>query len=144
MPARWRAPQARHRRGASTTFGALTGKDSSEVARRVPLVAASGKIAHWSAERMMMAPVSAWHEGARPFYAAYPEDRVLDEVYSTVADDLVKALETWGMAYPDPLISATPRELEDPRLSSMVVDGTRNGWSDGAIGDIQPDRTTRT
>jgi hypothetical protein len=115
------------KRGTAELLGHLwrtLGKEATEVARRVPLVATSGKIAHWSADGMMMAPVSAWHEAARPFHAAYPEDRVLDELYSTVSADLVQALETWGMAYADPIVSSTPRELASPRLSAMVVDGT--------------------
>jgi len=101
------------------------GPDGLELAGRVPLVAADKSVVKWSRERMLMAPVSRWHEKARPFAAAYPSGRVLQDIYGGFADagtpDVVQALCDWGIAYADPLATASPAELKERRLAAIAV-----------------------
>jgi hypothetical protein len=98
------------------------GENMSAVAHKVPLVAESKKIVYWSPERVMMAPVSSWGESARAFSAAYPQDRILDNLYTTHDDVVVAALTAWGMAYADPIIKSSPSSLDGERLAKMVLD----------------------
>jgi hypothetical protein len=97
--------------------------EAATIAHRVPLVTRGEKVIHWSSERTMMAPVGAWGEEARPFSDAYPADRILSDIYLTDDNSIVASLEAWGMAFPDPITTSTPRELDGPRLAAMVLDG---------------------
>jgi hypothetical protein len=98
------------------------GRGAASAAQTVPLVAASKKVVRWSSTRVMMAPVGAWGETARPFKAAYPEERVLDDIYVGL-ESVVPALVEWGVAIKDPISRSTPPELDGPRLANMVEPG---------------------
>ena len=95
---------------------------AASVAQAVPLIAANKKVVRWGQTRLMMAPVLAWGEAARPFAAAYPSERVLDDVYLTT-EVLVSALVSWGIAIADPISRSTPPELDGQRLAGMVTAG---------------------
>jgi len=96
-----------------------SGAAAASVAQTVPLVASSKKAVRWSSTRVMMAPVAAWGEAARPFKAAYPEERVLDDIYAE-SQQVVTALVEWAIAIKDPITRSTPPELDGPRLANMV------------------------
>lgn len=96
------------------------GAAAEALARKVPLVAKSKKVVYWSSERMMMAPVGSWGQGAQAFSDAYPTDRVLDDLYAELDDTVVAALSAWGVAYPDPIVSTLVGSLDGARLANMV------------------------
>lgn len=99
------------------------GKEAASVAKKVPLIASHGRAVRWSHERMLMAPISRWHESARPFAAAYPPQRVLANFYAGDADkgiaDIVPALIEYGIAIADPIASDVAVELKGPRLAAI-------------------------
>lgn len=98
------------------------------LAHRCPFVAGNKYIARCTAEpgTMMMAPIIAWHETARPFAKIYGPQRVLHPDYKGDAarklPDVVGALVRWGVAHGDPLIVDTPQELKDERLRAIAAD----------------------
>ena len=98
------------------------------LARCIPLFTSRGKIARWSHERMLMAPVKAWKETAQPFAEAYPPDRVLADIYvgdaSTGHPDVVPALVAWGLAFHDPISTHTPARLDERRLQFLASEDT--------------------
>jgi hypothetical protein len=103
------------------------GRDAAPIASRIPLITSGGRIVRWSADRMMMAPVSTWHASAQPFADAYPSDRVLSNIYGSDVDaptSVVLALAAWGMAFLDPISTNTPAELKDRRLASISSSDT--------------------
>jgi len=96
-------------------------------AQRCPLVVSDGTAARWASNRKVMAPISMWHDDARPFAKLYKEDRVLSEEYlSRMGGDrhLISALVAWDMAFGDPVCEDAPRELKEERLKVLAVDGT--------------------
>jgi hypothetical protein len=99
------------------------GKETGSVAKKVPLIASDGRSVRWSHDRMLMAPISRWHESAQPFAAAYPPQRVLADLYAGNADegvaDLVPALIEYGIAIADPIASDVAAELKGPRLAAI-------------------------
>jgi hypothetical protein len=99
------------------------GKAAASVAKKVPLIASDGRAVRWSHDRMLMAPISRWHESARPFVAAYPPQRVLADFYAGSADegiaDIVPALIEYGIAIADPIASDVAAELKGPRLAAI-------------------------
>jgi hypothetical protein len=77
-----------------------------------------------------MAPVSHWHKDAQPFSKVYKADRILAEDYLTRIEGkpiLVEALAAWDMAYRDPLVLETPKELRDARLKAIISTDTSDG-----------------
>jgi len=103
-----------------------SGADAASLAQQCPLITAGGKAIRWSIQRKALAPVSAWHVSAQPFSNLYEDDRILAEEYVTRvggAQTLVMALSKWGMAYPDPLCTDSPRELRDERLKAITAEG---------------------
>ncbi|HUW14329.1 MAG TPA: hypothetical protein VM537_31695, partial [Anaerolineae bacterium] len=102
------------------------GNNGGELAARIPLVTAENSVARWSRDRMLMAPVPRWHEGARGFSAAYPPGRILREDYGcSLAEDetdVVQALCAWGILHADPLTTQRPVELKDRRLAAIAVE----------------------
>jgi hypothetical protein len=101
------------------------GLSAATLAHKVPLAAKSKKVAYWSSERMMMAPVSTWGETAQAFSDAYPADRILDDSYANKT--VVEALTRWGIAYADPIILASVSSLDGTRLAAMVEQGFDSG-----------------
>lgn len=99
------------------------GKAAASVAKKVPLIASDGRAVRWSHDRMLMAPISRWHETARPFAAAYPPRRVLADFYAGNAGegvaDIVPALVEYGIAIADPIASDMAAELKGPRLAAF-------------------------
>jgi hypothetical protein len=113
-------------RGTAQLLGYLwrtDGEGAEAVAREIPLVTKSKKIAHWSSGRVMMAPVSAWDIAAQPYSKAYPPDRILHEIYVTSESDIISALTAWKMVHLDPIVTATAAELNGRRLAAMVPEG---------------------
>jgi hypothetical protein len=123
----------------------VSGQGAADIAREVPLVARSKKVVYWSRDRLMMAPVAGWKETASSFAEAYPQDRLLDDVYMATDAALVSAFEAWGMAHADPVIKASAAELRGSRLAEMVLDGfdsggvTVRGEEFGQIALLQPE-----
>ena len=101
------------------------GKGATQEAQQCPLVASDNSSIRWTVQRKALAPVSVWHESAKPFAKLYENDRILSEDYISRAAGtrtLVEALEKWGMAFVDPLCSDEPRELKDGRLKAILVE----------------------
>ena len=98
-------------------------ENASSTARRVPLVTVGNSAVRSSPSRMMMAPISCWHESAQPFANAYPPNRVLAGMYAgSPSEDLpncVGALVNWGIAIADPIYTDTPSELTERRLAEL-------------------------
>ena len=101
------------------------GKDATSVGRKVPLISSDGRAVRWNQDRMLMAPISRWHELARPFAVAYPPQRVLADFYAGNPDqevaDIVPALIEFGIAIADPIASDVPAELKGPRLAAISL-----------------------
>ena len=99
------------------------GVDGASLARQIPLITISKHARRWSQTRMMMAPVSNWHESAQQFANAYPPNRVLDDVYigssSAGIPNCVNPLVAWGIAIADPITVTTPTELTPQRLTEL-------------------------
>ena len=99
------------------------GQGGAKLAQQVPIITNANIARRWSPTRMMMSPVSHWHESARPFANAYPPNRVLHEMYTGYASgdipNCVNALVNWGIAFADPISSTTPAELTDKRLAEL-------------------------
>jgi hypothetical protein len=105
------------------------GAAAADMARRIALLAMDNTLVRWDKEKMLMAPVPAWHEAAQAYEFVYPRHRVLHACYHQpgnqgAADTLVDALVAWGIAYRDPLIRVTPTELKDRRLAALAERGT--------------------
>ena len=98
------------------------GSDAASVAKRVPLLTRNQRSVRTSQDRLLMAPVVAWREGAQPFERAYPPDRVLNDLYcgcgTESVPNVVTPLVHWGIAYPDPIIESTVN-LQGPRLERL-------------------------
>ena len=128
-------------------------KAADIVAKRVPSVTSDGSIVRWSRDRMLMAPVKTWHPSAQPFSKTYPEDRVLADAYSGVADrnvpNVTAALATCGIVYADPIAVNTPSELKDRRLAAIVEDEAQangvvvSGCQFSQIALLQPELINR-
>ena len=106
-------------------------KVAASVARQVPLVASSNRAMRWSSDRLFMAPVRVWPDSARPFEAAYPPDRVLDDFYAgSEAEEVPNVtipLVEWGMAHADPVFESV-FDLRDRRLAMLTsADDDTNG-----------------
>jgi len=99
------------------------GKDGDSIAKKVALISSSNRAVRWSHDRLMMAPISYWHEAARPFAHAYPPHRVLGSIYAEQEEQegiaVVSPLVEWNIAIADPLTSDTPVELKDRRLAAI-------------------------
>ena len=99
------------------------GQGGAKLAQQVPIITNANIARRWSPTRMMMSPVSHWHESARPFANAYPPNRVLHEMYTGYSSgdipNCVNALVNWGIAFADPISSTTPVELTDKRLAEL-------------------------
>jgi hypothetical protein len=104
-----------------TLLWSSRGKGAEQVAWRIPLLAADGTTRMASRRRLMLPPVGAWPEPARPFADAYPSGRVLAERYREAEDSLVEALAAWGMAHRG-LLTVTAREiLSDRALKTLAT-----------------------
>lgn len=128
------------------------GQPALSVARRCPLVALDNSTVRWSESRQMMAPVPTWHEDARPFYHAYPPQRILSPIYCVndgSLPDVVSALLAWQIAISDPHASNVPSELKERRLEALVADGqdvqgvTVSGETFSQIALLQPEVINR-
>jgi len=100
------------------------GAESLESARRLPLWARSGAIVRCSKGAIMMGPVAEWPADAQPFSDAYPQQRVLDDLYASAEgrESLRPAFIAWRLTHASPLIEESPAELNDKRLTAMMVD----------------------
>lgn len=100
------------------------GEGASEVAWKVPLLAADGTARRAVENRLMVPPVSMWPKVARPFAAAYPPSRVLADRYADEAEheDLLEALATWRRAHRGLLTMGPPVELAAGGLRAIAVD----------------------
>lgn len=58
------------------------GKAAEPIAWKVPILVADGTARRAGHRRLMVPPVSAWRETARPFSDAYPNSRVLSDRYA--------------------------------------------------------------
>lgn len=105
-------------------------EDAESVARRIPLLTASQRIARWSQNRLFMTPVCTWHESAQPFARAYPPDRLLNELYAGTTvekiPNVTMPLVNWGIAHADPIIESTV-ELREPRLNRLSLTADTEG-----------------
>jgi len=101
----------------------IQGPEAAVTARGLPLISRKQRVVRWSADRLMMAPVVAWPESARPFAAAYPDNRVLSDLYAGIDEEpgCVDALIAWGIAIPEPISSDEPSELRDRRLAVIAA-----------------------
>lgn len=102
------------------------GKEGMSLARRCPLLTREDSIARHTPKKIM-APVAAWHTQARPFADIYVLGRILADIYhklSTGACDLIAALVTWDIAFPDPLIVAPRGEVDEQLLRPLVIGDT--------------------
>ncbi len=99
------------------------GATAKDVAVRTPLLSATWTIVRANHQQRMMAPVSCWHEAARPFQQVYPPDRILAPEYAEPS--VLQALVAWEMAFADPLVRYAPDELKSDRL--RVEDGYAPG-----------------
>ncbi len=119
--------------------------------RRLPFISSKQRTVRWSHDRMLMAPVCAWHESARPFVDAYPPHRVLDNLYAGSEDEgipnSVPALVEWGIAIADPITIDKPAELKERRLamiSSVNTEGVVvSGETFSQIALLQPEVLNR-
>ncbi|MCK6483027.1 MAG: hypothetical protein L6R00_02695 [Phycisphaerae bacterium] len=99
------------------------GIQAKETAWRVPILAADGTAQRAGAKRMMVPPVAAWPDAARPFAEAYPEGRVLAQDYAAserVA--LLDALGAWGVTHRGLLGKAQRDEVADRGLRAIAAD----------------------
>jgi hypothetical protein len=99
------------------------GESGNTYAKRFPFLTEDLSISHWSKDRMLMSPKSKWHPDARPFAMAYPEGRMLVEVYggNESNPDVIPALIIWGICYGDPLVRhAIAADLKGPRLAALA------------------------
>lgn len=97
--------------------------DGAVIAKEVPLVTLSGRPGRWSTNRLFMGPVRVWPESAQPFSDAYPQTRVLDDLYAGLENegipDVSVALEAWEIAFNDPIINKPVAELTERRLAVL-------------------------
>ena len=98
--------------------------DSAESkAKRCPLVASDKTILRHTESQPIMPPVKRWPEKAQPFYAAYPEQRVLDAIYAGDSaegiPDVVDALTSWGIVYRD-ILTQSNATLDTDRLRALT------------------------
>ena len=100
------------------------GAESLESARRLPLWARSGAIVRCSKGAIMMGPVAEWPADAQPFADAYPQQRVLDDLYASEEgrESLRPAFIAWRLTHPSPHIEESPSDLTDKRLAAMAID----------------------
>jgi hypothetical protein len=99
------------------------GAHAEKIASEIPILAADGTARRASAKRMMVPPVSAWPEAARPFAEAYPDGRLLAEDYATSANGaLIEALGAWGIAHDQLIGSAQREEVADRALRAIAAD----------------------
>jgi hypothetical protein len=130
LPDNKRIPDARssHRRASVALLKYLwetRGAAAAAVAQQCPLVSSEDAAIRWSVQRKALAPVSAWHQAARPFAKLYEGDRILSEDYTaptTTDGTIVNALVSWDMAFSDPLCTDAPRDLRSERLEAMSSD----------------------
>ena len=103
------------------------GKDAASIARTVPLIASNGHSVRRSSGRLFMAPICTWPELAQPFAAAYPPNRVLDDLYAGSKTEKIpnvaSALAEWEVALADPVTDATVK-LGQPRLDALSTADT--------------------
>jgi hypothetical protein len=98
------------------------GVRAQKIAPEIPILAADGTARRASAKRMMVPPVLAWPEAARPFAEAYPAGRVLSEDYAaTESGALVEALGAWGIAHDRLLGKAQRDEIVDRALRAIAA-----------------------
>jgi hypothetical protein len=72
---------------------------------------------------MMVPPVPAWPDAARPFAEAYPDGRVLAEDYAvSERGALLDALGTWGVTHRSLLGRAQRDEVADRGLRAIAAD----------------------
>ncbi len=106
------------------------GRAAESLAKRLPFVATDNAIVSWSRDRMMMAPVRNWPDSAQRFWTAYPPDRVLIDAYAGVAElgipNVAASLESWGIAYAEPITETTPTELKERRLAAITRDRSQS------------------
>ncbi|MBI4267753.1 MAG: hypothetical protein HY662_03100 [Chloroflexi bacterium] len=131
------------------------GETATLIARRVPLITAEQRAVQWTQTQRMMAPVRNWHQSARPFAGAYPEQRILDDLYLGSEDgkipNVVTALVDWGIAFPDPLIQDKPPSGLTPQRLSVLGIGDVKGVTVNNVGNqsfsqialLQPDVLNR-
>ena len=109
---------------------ATKGEDGISLVQQISPITNANIIERWSRTRKMMAPVSHWHESARPFAEAYPPNRVLHEMYTgcTSGDipNCVVALINWGIAIADPITTYVPSELTRQRLAELSTEDTKD------------------
>ena len=105
-------------------------EEAVSMARRIPLLTASQRIARWGQNRLFMTPVCTWSESAQPFARAYPPDRLLNELYagSTVDNipNVTMPLVSWGIAHGDPIIEDTV-DLREHRLNRLSLTNDTEG-----------------
>ncbi len=99
------------------------GVQAQKTAWEIPILAADGTARRASAKRMMVPPVPAWPEAARPFAEAYPEGRVLAQDYAAPEHGaLLEALGAWGIAHDGLLGTAQRDEVADRALRAIAAD----------------------
>lgn len=98
------------------------GIQAKEVAWKVPILAADGAAHRAGVKRMLVPPVAAWPEVARPFAAAYPESRILAKDYSAPEyGALLDAFRAWGIAHDGLLGKGQRDEIADRGLRAIAV-----------------------
>jgi hypothetical protein len=108
----------------------IHGVKAADFAQKCPLIASDGSAVRWGPQRKAMAPVSHWHKDVQPFAKVYKTDRILADDYLTRLEGktiLVEALAAWDMAYLDPLVLDTPKDLKDARLKAIISSGASDG-----------------
>jgi hypothetical protein len=118
----------KNEKAASATLALLahlwsTQKKAAEhAAFGIPLLAADGTSRLPGKRRVMVQPVAAWPESARPFAEAYPPSRVLSDRYAAPDQPLLEALVAWGIAHPALLTTATRDEVPERGLRPIASD----------------------
>ncbi len=101
-------------------------KEAREVAWKVPLLAADRRAYRAGSQRLMVPPVALWHEAAKPFANAYPEGRILDDLYADAegCKNVLEALANWGIAHHGLLTKSQRKELQERGLRAIAAEPT--------------------
>lgn len=99
---------------------AIQGERYASHAPNVPLLAKSGEIRIGSGEPSFLLPDHLWPLKAKPYAAAFPESRVLHDVYAGTDDDtnrlLGSALVKWNLTHTHSLLWSRQVDIDDKRL----------------------------
>jgi hypothetical protein len=101
------------------------GADGHQAAWKIPLVTRDRTACLASPHRMLLPPVAAWPDTARPFATAFPLPRILSDDYSNdqLGGMLVEALVEWGIAHKGLVGKIRRKELRDRALRAIAMDG---------------------